>query len=167
MIVNGKAYTDTKAKAEALNNHFKSVFTQEDVTNIYNIPNLGNLATAEDPILSMPKILINFSLEEIKKLLSDVHVDTSTARGPGGVPSFMLKHCVDEISCVLKVIFTRSLSTGVLPLGWQEANICPIFIKRRYNQTSSYRPISLTSICSKVMEHIIFHSIMTHLNANS
>ena len=59
LIVDGIACTDTKAKAEALNNYFKSVFTQEDVT---NIPNLENPATFEDPIPSMPEI--NFSLEE-------------------------------------------------------------------------------------------------------
>ena len=92
-----------KAKAEVLNNYFKSAFTQEDVT---IIPNLGNPATFEDPIQSM--LEINFSLEGIKKLLSDL--DTS----PDGVSSFILKHCADEISRVLKVIFTRSLSTGVL-----------------------------------------------------
>ena len=160
MIVDGIACTDTKAKAEALNNYFKSVFTQEDVT---NIPNLGNPATFEDPIPSMPEI--NFSLKGIKKLLSDL--DTSKANGPDGVPSFILKHCADEISCVLKVIFARSLSTGVLPSDWQKANICPIFKKGRRDQTSNYRPISLTSICSKVMEHIIFHSIMTHLSSNN
>ena len=68
---------------------------------------------------------------------------------------------------MLKVIFARSLSTGVLPSDWQKANICPIFKKGRRDQTSNYRPISLTSICSKVMEHIIFHSIMTHLSSNN
>ena len=38
-----------------------------------------------------------FSLEGIKKLLSDL--DTSKANGPDGVPSFILKHCADEIVC--------------------------------------------------------------------
>ena len=30
----------------------------------------------------------------------------------------------------------------------------------------NYRPISLTSVCSKVMEHVTYHSIMSHLNRN-
>ena len=80
----------------------------------------------------MPEI--NFSLEEIKKLLFDL--DTSAL--------FILKHCADEVSCVLKVIFTRSLSTGILPLDWQKAKaICPIFKKGRRDQTSNYRLIFL------------------------
>ena len=32
---------------------------------------------------------------------------------------------------------------------------------------SNYRPISLTSVCSKVMEHVVFHSIMEHLQNHS
>ena len=31
----------------------------------------------------------------------------------------------------------------------------------------NYRPISLTSVCCKVMEHIIFRSIMSHLEKNN
>ena len=31
----------------------------------------------------------------------------------------------------------------------------------------NYRPISLTSVCCKVMEHIIFNSIMSHLEKNN
>ena len=31
----------------------------------------------------------------------------------------------------------------------------------------NYRPISLTSVCCKVLEHIIFHSIMSHLEKNN
>ena len=101
-------------------------------------------AISEDPIPSMPEI--NFSVEGIQKLLSDLV--TSKANGPDGVPSFVLKHCTDEISCVaiLKVIFTRSLSTGVLSSNWQKANVHPIFKKGRRDQTSNYRPTSLTSI---------------------
>ena len=49
LIVDGKEYTDTKAKAEALNNYFKLVFTQEDVITVLT---LGNHATFEDSILS-------------------------------------------------------------------------------------------------------------------
>jgi len=29
---------------------------------------------------------------------------------------------------------------------------------------ANYRPISLTAVCSKIMEHILYHSIIEHLN---
>jgi len=83
------------------------------------------------------------------------------------IPPFVLKHCAEEISPVLNVIFTKSLSSGTLPSDWKKANICPVFKKGRRDNACNYRPISLASICSKPMEHIIFHNIMRHLNANN
>ena len=50
---------------------------------------------------------------------------------------------------------------------WLTANICPVFKKGSRNMPSNYRPISLTSSCCKIMEHIIFHSIMEHVQHNN
>ena len=134
------------------------MFTKEDQT---NIPSLD--PTAED---SIPDISdITFSVEGICQLLSEL--DTNKASGPDEIPPFVLKHCAEEISPVLNVIFTKSLSSGTLPSDWKKANICPVFKKGRQDNACNYRPISLTSICSKTMEHIIFHNIMRHLNANN
>ena len=59
--------------------------------------------------------------------------------------------------------FTLSFKDQNLPCDWVMANIVPIFKKGNCNLASNYRPISLTSTCCKVMEHIIFHYIMNHL----
>ena len=87
--------------------------------------------------------------------------------GPDRISPYILKHCAAEISPILQVIFTQSLNTGKLPSDWQKANICPIFKKDNCSSPSNYRPISLTSSCCKVLEHIIFHSIMDHIQPNN
>ena len=49
---------------------------------------------------------------------------------------------------------------------WKTANIIPIFKKgdhSHHTDTGNYRPISLTSICSKLLGHIIYSSIFSHL----
>ena len=61
------------------------------------------------------------------------------------------------------MLFTQSLNTGTLPEDWFTANISPVYKKGCRSIPSNYRPISLTSVCSKVMEHIVFHSIMQHV----
>ena len=53
--------------------------------------------------------------------------------------------------------------SGVLPNDWLSANITPVFKKGDKGNPSNYRPISLTAICCKIMEHIIYHSVMEHL----
>ena len=81
-------------------------------------------------------------------------------------PPCILKACSIEISLILQVIFTQSLSMGKLPSDWLTANICAVFMKGIHSTPSNYRPISLTASCCKIMEHIIFRSIMDHIQHN-
>ena len=96
-----------------------------------------------------------------------VSEDGSSICGPDNIHPYILKNCANEISPILQVIFTQSLDTGILPSDWLMANVCPVYKKGNRTSTANYRPISLTSVCSKTMEHIIYHSIMNHLNSNS
>ena len=141
----------------SLNNHFMSVFTKEDLSKVPNIED------AEVTIPNIPPII--FTQSGIQHLLSTV--DVSKASGPDRVSPYILKHCAEELSPVLQIIFTQSLSTGVLPLDWLSANICPVYKKGSRSSPCNYQPISLTPICSKIMEHVIYHSIMNHLNLNN
>ena len=68
---------------------------------------------------------------------------------------------------ILYVIFNHSLSTSLLPNDWLKANICPVHKKGSRSNVNNYRPISLTSICAKIMEHIVYYLIMDHLNQNN
>ena len=61
----------------------------------------------------------------------------------------------------------KSLDTGKLPLSLSQANIAPIFKKGDRSLVSNYRPISLTSICCKILDHIIFTNIMNHFDYHS
>ena len=53
----------------------------------------------------------------------------------------------------------------MLPSDWLKDNVCPVFKKGNRTHASNYHPISLTSICCKTMEHIIYHSAIQHLNS--
>ena len=133
------------------------MFTEEDLSKVPNI---------EDAEVTIPNISpIIFTQSGIQHLLSTL--DVSKASGPDRVSPYILKHCAEELSPVLQIIFTQSLTTGVLPPDWLSANICPVYKKGSRSSPCNYRPISLTPICSKIMEHIIYHSIMNHLNLNN
>jgi hypothetical protein len=57
----------------------------------------------------------------------------------------------------------KSLETGETPKDWKHANVAPAFKIGEQYKPVNYRPISLTYICCKLMEHIIASSIMSHL----
>ena len=65
------------------------------------------------------------------------------------------------IAPVLQTIYSQSLKHATLPQDWLLANITPVFKKGNRSSPANYRPISLTSVLCKVMEHVIFHHIMS------
>ena len=105
-----------------------------------------------------------FSTIGIKCILKKLY--PSKSAGPDDIPSCVLKLCAAEVSPFLQFIFTQSLNEGTLPSDWLKANITPIHKKGDRSVPANYRPISLMSVCCKVMEHIIFHFCMSHLESN-
>ena len=154
LTVNDHTITSAKDKAIALNSHFQSVFTTEDLS---NVPHKGTSSCS----VMQP---LDFSVPGIQILLENLEAVKSP--GPDGIHPTILKHCASELAPVLQVIFTQSLNTGDIPTDWLVSNVTPVYKKGDRNLPSNYRPISLTSICSKVMEHVIYHSIMNHLQDN-
>ena len=59
------------------------------------------------------------------------------------------------------------MTTGKIPEDWKHANVCPVFKKGNKHNAINYRPISLTCILCKIMEHIIASSMMDHLENNN
>ena len=61
-------------------------------------------------------------------------------------------------------MFQKSLDTGELPKDWTDANITPVYKKGDKHAAENYRPVSLTSVLSKVLEHIVCHHLHAHFD---
>ncbi|KAK7105978.1 hypothetical protein V1264_017286 [Littorina saxatilis] len=108
----------------------------------------------------MDNIVVNE--KGILKLLEDLKPNKAT--GPDSIPAFLLKIGAEELSPVLKRLFLLSINQGQVPKEWKEAWVTPIFKKGDKHQPANYRPVSLTSIVCKILEHIINSNIMNHLD---
>ena len=146
----GILYSENEDKAELINKQFESVFTREDVT---NIPQLEGT-----PYTDISDLVI--TTLGVEKLLKDLA--TSKASGPDLIPNRFLKECATEIAPILQAIFTQSLETGELPDDWRNANVSPLFKKGDRHLAVNYRPVSLTCVACKLMEHIITKHILDH-----
>ena len=71
---------------------------------------------------------------------------------------------MDTVASPLAYVMRRSLETGIVPDDWRTANVTPIYKKRARNSPANYRPVSLTSICGKMLEAIIKEEVVTHLD---
>ena len=59
------------------------------------------------------------------------------------------------------------LESGFLPTDWKKANVIPVFKKGNKHILSNYRPISLTSLVVKTLEHILHNNRLKFLTINS
>ena len=108
----------------------------------------------------MPDIVVD--VRGVHKLLSNIK--PNKASGPDSIPCRVLKEAALELAPVLTDIFNSSLATSMLPKDWKTANIAPVFKKGNTNSAENYRPISLTCVCCKLLEHIVCHNIRDHLD---
>ena len=148
-------YPTDLAKAEALGEQYESVFTNEDPE---YMPAMNDSPFTSDPD-------IHFSAHGIKKQLENIQPDK--ASGPDMIPDKVLKKTASELAPVFASIFQQSYDTGTLPTTWKDANVTPIYKSGPRSDPKNYRPVSLTSLCSKVMEHIVCSDISRHLSSNN
>ena len=109
---------------------------------------------------------ININSEGIAKLLEQLN--PSKASGPDDVSARFLKETSTVISPALALIFNASLTQHRKPDDWHKAYVTPIYKsgKRLRSKAENYRPISLTSIPCKILEHIVHSNVMNHLDDN-
>ena len=151
---NGQIITNDRDKANTLNNHFSSVFTQE----IYPIPKLSPSVYSDIPFL---KIGIDGVVKQLK------NINQNKATGPDELPARVLKEAAAEIAPIITHIFQQSYNTSKLPDDWLQALVTPIHKKSLKSDPANYRPISLTCILCKVMEHIILSNMWKHLHKHN
>ena len=146
-------HTDAASKAKALSNQFSSVFTRDS-------PETADTKLEGPSFPTLPDLKIDKNGVEL--LLRGLN--PSKASGPDEIPARMLKMLSTEIAPVLAAIYNQSLDTGYLPEEWTSAWITPVFKKGARSDPANYRPVSLTSIACKLLEHCICTHIRGHLD---
>lgn len=153
MTHNGSSSSSSCRKAEMFNNFFVSCFNQPCHPPPPAIPE------TDDRL----QVLV-CSPEDVAGVIKRLRPDTST--GPDGISAVMLKSCSGTISEHLSCLFNASLSSGKVPSAWKVSRITPIYKKGDASLVSNYRPISLLSLVSKLLERLIHSALMAHVMAN-
>ena len=147
--------TNNKCKADLFNNFFLS-HSNIDTSNAV-LPNPDfNSTHVIDHIMATPS--------EVTDLLKSL--DPSKATGPDGISSRLLKEAGVAIVPSLTRLINLSLSLGKVPSAWKKANVVPLHKKDDKCLTNNYRPISLLSIPSKILERIVFKHFYNFLLTN-
>ena len=151
MRKDGFLISDSLGRANVLNRQYSSVFTPIKEEDIPSSPQPG--------LSKMPHISVD--PEGVKKLLSSLN--PNKAAGPDRISSRVLKELADELYRPLAALFQNSLNSGLVPKQWKSALVTPIYKKGDKHNPANYRPVSLTSVCCKVLEHIVAKALLCHL----
>ena len=104
--------------------------------------------------------LISTTPFDVFKILNGLN--TSKASGPDGISNRVLRECALSLSDPLSRLFNLSFSLGVFPSSWKNANVIPIYKKEDRQSVKNYRPVSLLSNISKVMERIVHNALYSY-----
>ena len=152
LTCNNVYYDGAKEKAEI----FKDIFAAKSTINDGGkIPDFLSMKSSKS--LNNVKIRAKCVLRKLCSL------KTNKATGPDGIPARVLKECAHVLHKPLASLFTLSFKTGIVPSEWKCANVVPIYKSGGKSDPNNYRPISLLSIVSKVMEGVINDCLRKHM----
>ena len=86
-----------------------------------------------------------------------LNLNPAKACGPDELPAKFL----------FQFLFQQSYDSGMVPDQWRHALVTAIYKKGPKTDPGNYRPISLTCLCCKIMEHIILSHISKHLASSN
>ena len=93
-----------------------------------------------------------FTADDVKQQCTRQH--TTTASGADGVEALFLKRGGEQLYRALALLYSYSWQYSVLPQSWRDANVCSLYKgSGPKHAATSYRPISVTSILVRTMEH--------------
>ena len=87
-----------------------------------------------------------------------------------GVPDINIRQCVDlleGIPDIICCIFNTSIRTGVFPNIWSKGVVTLIPKPGDLSDPGNWRPITQTSVFSKLFEKIIYNRLSEHLHRNN
>ncbi len=158
MEIDGKL---TKEMAEHFNIFFSKIAENTISQNRRITVDPGTMLSGEEPPCPISLILTPTSCKEVKTIINSLK--TKTSSGIDEFSSKMIKHCSQEIILPLVNIINKSLKEGKFPTTLKVSKVYPKHKKGPTKIAQNYRPISLISTFSKILEKIVLARLLIHL----
>ena len=131
-------------KADILNKYFSSISNLNDENKVLPDFDCGCLNVLSD---------IEVCEQDVIDIISTLNADKAV--GHDIISNRMLLAVKNEIAKPLPLLFNRSIQEMVFPDQWKIAHVIALFKKGDESLPSNYRPVSLLSCVSKILEKIV------------
>lgn len=134
--------------------HFQSLFYDQEVQHY-------KLCIQLEDLPHWPPVTV----KEVENLIAQLK--NNKAPGNDYIPAELLKSNIGWWAPLLASLFSWIDSTGLLPDGWTEAIVIPIYKKGPMPDPASYRPISLLPIPSKLYAKHLYIKLTSWLETEA
>ena len=156
--VNDKVIDDPFEISKIFNDHFINSFSSFGLSNtnvlkyvpIKPLENFSSHLTTPQEIISIAKKLSNSASKDFHNF-----------------SNVIVKYIIDPIAVVLTYIMNLSLEQGTFPSVFKITKVYPIHKSESTLDPKNYRPISIISVFSKILEKIMYIRINAFLNSNN
>jgi hypothetical protein len=161
---NNKSVTSDNEIAEEFNKFFSSIGTKisAEIPNVTKDP----VSYINDYDANKPKFYFDIPgpvhiCDVVKSFASKSSIDSD------GISLKFVKSIIDVICVPLAHVFKLSLEQGIFPDKLKYSRVVPIFKMGDNRLCDNYRPITLVSTFSKILEKIVAVRLTNHLELNN
>ena len=160
LLQDGKDVDDPKNMANIFNNFFVNVSKKITST----IPR-----TRKSPLDYLKQgneknlYLLAITPEEIEAII--LSFQDGKAVGPYSIPIKLLKMISKQVSVPLCIIINDSFVSGIFPDNLKLAKVITLYKKDSKDNPTNYRPISLLSVFSKIIEKLMYKRLYNFLDS--
>lgn len=160
--INGIETDNPEEIVDNFNSFFTKIAQKTLAINTQHQKGKQNIPHSVDCMLNH---LSKTTTEEVQEVIKSMKSKTSA--GLDDVSSKLLKYCMDALTPPLVSVINKSFSTGLFPSALKVAKVYPKHKTGCKMTPSNYRPISLISTFSKVIEKIVLKRLMDYIEQHS
>ena len=160
--INNKSVVDTSEIAEGFNNYFSQIGLETG----RNVPSTKKKYSDFLPINQNSRSMFIEPVTQTDTINSCRKLKSKTTTGHDEISTKLLKETIPIITDPITHIINMSLSAGIVPDDMKVAKVIPIFKSSDPKLLKNYRPISLLTAFSKLLEKIMYDKVISYLNAN-
>jgi hypothetical protein len=168
IVLDRVKYEDSQNIANAISSYFDTIAYKQ----------LKDTDTASEFIFNKDSFKSSMSIGPMNdiiyapvtgKELKDIFKSLRNKKSSGydGISVKLMKLSMPYIRSPLLYTCNRALSTGIFPARLKYSQIHPIYKKGEEVEISNYRPISVLTSFSKIVEKVIFNRLYAHVSLNN
>lgn len=153
---------DPQQVANKFNSFFVSITSE--ITNHLRLPSYLDFDYINYNI-QQPFTLDPVNNIEIRSIITELKSNAAT--GADGISSKFLKHVSQNLCSCLVMLINKLMQEGSFPENLKKARVVPVFKSGNRLELNNYRPISVLSAVSKIVEKVILKRFEAFLSANN